>query len=393
MRFITDVIYMIIFNSTRKCIFFNRVTNQVHHQLYERIKIDTIRKANLKAHENNISNFFLRPDVYQEVIDGIIPIPARSRWFYDGSKFSCIDNRFVSLFKSDLSSFLKLIKKLTRALTSKRVAIELSGGLDTSLIICILKYLDFDPFLIGSKSSRYESRTESFIQDYFQQRFNSVKMFSSEETLPFSNLLSTPVHQLPSSSSLYYKFAKRTAEECAKEGVHILLSGMGFDALLCENPITDEINMLPDSWQTWMLDDGWFNENIYNNYGITYKLAAASQLIIKNVWALRHSEGEDLKKWWARNFFGEFLPSELVNYAYKADNSGGFLEGFLNAKTDIAELFKVAYEVTKSDSFSLASLNKLYDNVHLVDEQKDKLVLAQVSYANWIYGLIRDAAI
>jgi hypothetical protein len=30
------------------------------------------------------------------------------------------------------------------------------------------------------------------------------------------------------------------------------------------------------------------------------------------------------------------------------------------------------------------------NDIHLADDKKDKLLLARVSFANWIYGLVRD---
>ena len=168
---------------------------------------------------------------------------------------------------------------------------------------------------------------------------------------------------------------------------------MGFDALLCEHPTQENINLLPKSWKSWLLDDNWFNENIYNKFGITYKSGASSPIIIKKVWSMRNQEGEDLKKRWSREVFSDYLPKELVNYAYKADNSGGFIIGLLRSKTEISEAFKAAHRVTQLKEFSQNSLDSLLNNVHLADETKDKLILARVSFANWIYGLVREKII
>lgn len=382
---------MIINNPTRNYIYFNRKSEQVHNDLSDLINIDLIRKSNLKAHEKNISNFFSRPDQYQEVIDGISLVPPRSRWKFDGNKFHCLNERIVSSnFTNQKTELLQITKRLSSVFENKKIAVELSGGLDTSLVIGIIKYLGFDPFLVGMKSSRYELRTESFIQDKYADSFKNVCLLNANDSLPFSNLKTTPLHQYPSSSSLYYMHALRIAKECEKQGTNIILSGMGFDALLCEGINKIENNTMPNNWYTWMLDDNWFKENIYNKCNISYSSGAASQLIIKSIWALRKTQNEDLKKWWARNEFMEYLPTELVNYSYKADNSGGFLDGFINSKNDIADIFKVAYDITKFEEFSVNELNDLYANVHLVDENKDKLILGRVSFANWIYGLVRE---
>lgn len=385
---------MTINNPSRNYIYFNRKTKQVHYALYELINIDLIRKAKLKAHEKNISNFFSRPDQYLEVIDGISLIPPRSRWKFDGNKFHCLNERVVSTnFNNEISELLQIAKRLSSLFENKKIAIELSGGLDTSLVIGIIKHLGFDPFLVGMRSSRYELRTESFIQDKYADSFKNVCLLNANDSLPFSNLKTTPLHQHPSSSSLYYTHALQIAKECEKQGINIILSGMGFDALLCESVNKIENNTMAKSWHTWMLDDNWFKENIYNNYNISYASGAASQLIIKSIWTLRKGQKEDPKKWWARNEFKKYLPAELANYSYKADNSGGFVDGFINSKNDIADIFKVAYEITKFKEFSANALNDLSANVHLADESRDKLILGRVSFANWIYGLVREKII
>lgn len=382
---------MIINNPTRSYIYFNRKSEQVHIDLSDFLNIDLIRKSNLKAHEKNISNFFSRPDQYQEVIDGVSLVPPRSRWKFDGNKFHCLNERIVSSnFTNQKSELLQITERLSSVFENKKIAIELSGGLDTSLVIGIIKHLGFDPFLVGMRSSRYELRTESFIQDIYADSFKNVCLLNANDSLPFSNLKTTPLHQYPSSSSLYYTHALRIAKECEKQETNIILSGMGFDALLCESVNKTENNTMPKNWYTWMLDDNWFRENIYSKYNMSYSSGAASQLIIKSIWALRKTQNEDIKKWWARNAFKEYLPTELVNYSYKADNSGGFLDGFLNARNDISDIFNVAHEITKFKEFNQNELNALYANVHLVDENKDKLILSRVSFANWIYGLARE---
>jgi hypothetical protein len=381
-------------NPTRKYIYFNKSTGNIHDNLFELLNIGLIKNANLKAHENNISNYFSRPDKYQEVIEGIYPIPPRSIWKYEHDKFYNLNDRNIpSNITPDFAELLKIIEKLSKPFLHKKIGIELSGGLDTSIVIGLIKHLGFNPFLVGIKSNRYELRTESYIQEKYANKQANVCLKDSSESLPFSNLFSCPIHQLPSSTSLYYMHALQIAKESSERGINIILSGMGFDALLCENPIQENINLLPESWKSWMLDDNWFNENIYGKYGITYKSGAASPLLIKKVWAMRKGEGEDLKKWWGRKMFSDYLPKELVNYAYKADNSGEFLDGFLNSKNEISTIFKVAHEVTNLEELSQNSLDSLFHNVHLVDETKDKLILARVSFANWIFGLIREKII
>ena len=63
------------------------------------------------------------------------------------------------------------------------------------------------------------------------------------------------------------------------------------------------------------------------------------------------------------------------------------MDGFLNAKNEIADLYKLAFELTKNKEFSTVAFDKLYESLQLSDENKIKLILGRVSFANWIYGL------
>lgn len=382
---------MIISNPTRYYVFFNRQTNLIHNEIYGIIDLDKLKNANLKAHEKNISLYCPRPDEYSEVIEGIIPIPPRSRWDYDGKRFHCINHASVSSnFEPDFAGLISICKRLLSVNVDKKIAVELSGGLDTAIIIGLLEHLGVSPFLVGIRSSRYEFRTESYIQDSYKKMFKSVNLIDDKEALPFKDLQSAPLHQLPSSTSLYYKVASRIAEECHKEEMDIVYNGMGFDALLCDHPNSSKNNTIPNSWHSWMLDDNWLNEHVYHKYNLAYISAAASSLIVKSVWALRQNQGEDAKKWWGRSAFKEMIPNELVNYAYKADNSGKFLDGLYAAENDISKIFNTTYSITKFKEFSPSAFSQLFDALHLADENKDKLILARLSFATWIYGLARE---
>jgi hypothetical protein len=382
---------MIINNPKRKYVYFNQANFQQYDNLLELIDINIIRNANLEAHVKNISNFFSRPDKNYEVFEGINLIPPRTKWLLEGQKYYSLNQNNVYInYINSKSDFINILKRICSVLINKKIAIELSGGLDTSIIIGLINKLGIEPFLIGSVSSRYEFRTESFIQYKYLKTFKQGCLLSENNSLPFSSLKETPLHQYPSSSSLYYMHALNIAKECEIHGVEILLSGMGFDTLLCDSLSNYKKSEMPNNWYKWMLDDNWFNENIFDKVNITYCSAAASQVIIQSIFELRKSLEEDLKKKWARNYFQEYLPKELVNYSYKADNSGGFLDGFNNAENTIREIFKVAFEITLFQEFNIIELDKLFKNSHLVNEETDKLILGRVSFANWLYGLVRD---
>ena len=382
---------MIINNSSRKFVYYDRKTNIIYDEIYDKINLSLVKKINIKAHDINTAQFYFRPDIYNEVIEGIIPIPPRTRWKYDSGRFSSLNNKYVSKnFRPEISELTYITKKICSVLFKKKIAIELSGGLDTSLVIGIIQDLGYEPSLIGITSSRYEYRTEAYIQEKFNKTNNTSLLINSYESLPFSNLKSTPLHQLPSPTSIFYKNVLLISNECSKKKIEIVLSGNGFDALLCENTENLKDNLLPENWYPWMLDDNWLNEYIFNKQNIFYSSAAGSQLLINCIYSLRKNQKEDLKKMWARRFFSKYLPIELVNFGYKADYSGAFLDGFLVSKKEISDIFEVAYDVTDIKEFSPSAFQNLYFDAHFPNEELDKLRISRVSLANWIFGLVRD---
>lgn len=374
-------------NPHNRISFFNRDTNSVHECITALLTADKIRTSSVAAHEYNISNFVPRPDQYREVIHGIVPIPPRSRWLFDGNTF--FSNNSSMTLDQGKSNLLAASKRLLATLDGKKIAVELSGGLDTGVIIGLLDHLGIEPTLIGSRSSKYEFRTESIIQEILSRRFLDSHLLPKTKSLPFSDLLCTPVHQLPSSTSLFHAHSTRIAALCSELSINILLSGMGLDILFCEETQHIGNQGPPDTWSTWMLDDNWFNEYIFEPRGICYKSAAASTSLIRTIWSMRRCQKEDVQKWWARDTFSDFLPAELSKFAYKADNSGDFIDGLLTAEKDIQILFKAIYELTKFDQFNQNSFNSLVGNAIKNDNATIKTIMARVSFANWIYGLAK----
>lgn len=382
---------MDVANKTDKYTYFNKKSYLQDENVWDFLTLETIRKANLNAHEFNTSFFIDRPDRYQEVIPGIIPIPPKSRWLYNGQYFISKNNAFISHDHNvDFDELLKTVGRLINLIKKLPIGVDFSGGLDTSIIIALLEHFNIKPFLIGLKSSRYEFRTETKIQNIYTDKFNTALLIKFEEHLPFSNLTKTPIHQLPSSSSLFYSMGNQLALKYKENGIKIVLNGNGADALLCDYPLMDGENRHPESWFKWMMDNNWLNEYVFSTYGIKYKPAAATKSLIKIIWLMRNREQEDIKKIWARRLFANYLPTELVNYTYKTDHSGLYIDGLWNSINEISEIFKVAYDITKYEEFKQSSMNALLNNLQKNEDEQEKLIRSRLSFANWIYGLVRD---
>lgn len=377
-------------NRNRKYTYFNRESDSQHESIWELLTPERVASANPHAHDFNSSFFVPRPDQYREVIPGIVPIPPRSRWIYDGQRFISHNNPVVLQHrKADLDSLLHICERLLVLSRNGAVGGDLSGGLDTSIVIELLKHFHVKVLLIGMKNSRYEFRTESVIQKYYANGFENSLLLNYEEHFPFSNLLTTPVHQLPSASSLFYSRAMQAAIKYRENEINTVFNGNGIDALLCEFPLKDGDQRHPESWFIWMMDDNWLNEYVFSTYGINYVPAAASKFLVDLIWLMRSGEQEDLRKRWGRRFFKDFLPKELVSYTYKADFVGTYMDGLWNSMQEISKIFSVTHSITDRHEFSQSSLEALVDKLERNDDEQKKLINSRVSFANWVSGLAK----
>lgn len=378
-------------NRRRDVVYFDRTRGRLVTDIWEYLTPDTLRKASLAAHERNMLLYVFRPDQYREVLPGLVPIPPRSRWVFDGRTFVLNDMRTArggspaSVHRLVLSA-----ARLWNAIRSGGVAVELSGGLDTSIVIGILARLGARPLLIGMCTDRFEFRTERTVQDTIVRRYGNAHLVPYEAYLPFKDILLTPAHQLPSPSSVFHAQGAPIAALCQEHGVSLALSGMGLDALFCDDMRQWGADPVSRPCYPWMLDDEWFNEYVYKPHGIRCVSAGASSALIRGICALRNGLASDPHKLWARSSFAEFLPCELTRFAYKADHNGLYVEGLQKAYHDICELFRVAYDVTLLNEFSPRECAILMRDCHAVDDKRDKTLLGRISFAAWIYAIMRD---
>ena len=349
--------------------------------IWDLLTIDSIKKANYLNHFYNTSHLIQSPDIYHTVIPNIYPIPSRSRWIISNNVFKCSQSLQVSKNNLETDS---IISKITNPLKKYKIGVELSGGLDSSIIIGALISNNVNPYLIGFFSKRFEFRTECFIQDLYKKKANEFALIDSDEILPFQNLLDTPKHQLPYHSSLWYYAKKHIGILCKNNNVDILFNGMAGDAIFCEK-VFDSI---PYAWHNWMMDYGWFNEYVFSQNQIKY-LPVYSKALIEQIFKLRLGQDYDAQKNWAREYFKKYLPRELVDFNYKADHIGELLSGIKNSYKDVLELFRFTYDIIGDKEFSSEKFQKLYDNIEKYDDNQLTEIFAKVSYANWIYSILK----
>lgn len=382
----------LIYNPHRTVAYYDAASGMLRREIWELLTLNKLRVANYKAHESNISNFIVRPDKHISVLNGIVAIPPRSIWLRDGIKWSVFPSAGSSPKKTGLDEINQIVKRLLRVVGKKEMAIELSGGLDTSIIIGLLKSLAMSPLLVGFTSDKFEFRTEKYIQDLYAGNTDAV-LLPQTKCLPFSGLRSCPSHQLPSSTSIFYTHALTIADFCASKKIRLLLSGMGFDGLLCDSIPYQLTGRNVELWSPWTMDDNWFNEYVYSPKNIAYKSGAASRCLMRRLVALRAGENEDVQKRMARKLFENYLPVELVRYAYKSDSCTAFIEGFFENEKTVREIFGEARRITGSVEFKNDVIDVFLQNIQKNEDTTTKSILAKVSCATWLYCLSRDGKI
>jgi hypothetical protein len=374
---------MKIINDTYKYKYFNSNSLQLYEDIWDILTLNNLSSSSLVNHLYNSAHYVAKPNIYKPVIKDIYPIPPKSKWEFIENQFVNKDNLEIKLNKN--REFSEIIKKLIKTLKNYKIGVELSGGLDSSVIIGVLKHFKINPFLIGFKCDRYEFRTERIIQDFYVSNSSNSFLIDSKSVLPFSGLKMTPKHQLPNPSSLYHNLKLCIAKKCYLNKIEILFNGMAGDPFFSDNV---DGNKLPFNWQKWMLDNNWHNEYVFSKFKIIYTPTSNRQ-IAEFIFNHRINAGPDNSKKWARSYFSKYLPKELVKFQYKADHIGDLIEGIEESYADVLHIYSVAYEITKNKEFEKNQLDKLYDGIQKYDDRQIKNIIANISYANWLNSIVK----
>lgn len=371
---------MEINNHTNSYKYFNSLESKVFQNKFDFLNFESISNSNFTNHINNLSRGVERPDIYEEVIKDIYPIPPFSKWKYSERKFSLLDQPVESLKSrpNTVNSLIDLIRTKSKRLKSKKIAIELSGGLDSSIIIELLSLGGLEITLIGLISKNYEFRTERLIQEHYAKRYNSF-LIDSKDALPFTKLIDCPPHPLPTKKSLFFYQKEIIAKKCNEEKIDFLFNGIVGDTVFC-----DKIESR--KWNKWEFDTNWFNDFVFQPQNVSY-ITTNFDFVLNYFFNQRKNEESDPFKIWARNHFQDILPKILSNYYYKTDHFEEIIEGIYSAENDISETYKLTKKLTKNHLFTFENLGKDLNNFKVMNDQEINTFFAKVSYAVWIYSL------
>lgn len=359
-------------------------SDKIHSSIWTLLQSGLWKGADpLQFEQNNLLGVLKRSD-WKLVIPDLIPL-------YPGMEFNqttltTFDPTYVpSIFEADWDTVVAAASTFFNKFDGKKIGVQLSGGLDSSIIIGLLSYLKIPFYLVGMTTNRYEFRTERYIQNLLISLAKDTVLLDYNEYLPLSNLLDVPVHQYPELLSINYSSENAMALACQNFGIEVLLTGDGGDNLFAEE-IPDNPDQCP--WLPQVFSDPWPSEYIYGPRGVALVPFFADHGFMDCIFNLRRGKGEDNSKWWARKYFERILPRELVNYKYCADFWGLYVSGMQEAIPTIKVLFDQAFELTGNKIFSSSSTTSLLGQ-DMLDPKKEmyQTIEARIAFAVWLHEL------
>jgi hypothetical protein len=194
-----------------------------------------------------------------------------------------------------------------------------------------------------------------------------------------------PVHQVPDLLALNHEQDRLMAESCRRKGVEVLFSGGGGDVLLGSAAPVDPTEC---RWRPQTFADAFPAEVVYAPRGIEFRSFFADQGIVDAVYCLRRGQGGDVSKRWARKFFRDFLPRELVEFSYCADFWGRDIDGLLESTAEVRRIHGRAWKITRDPYFAEDRLEALLAE-DLLRPRKDlyQRIESRISSAVWVCGM------
>lgn len=332
---------------------------------------------------NNLIGVLKRKDA-KPVVGNFIPI-YKGMQYLDKEK-KAIDPTYVpKIFEADMDSFLTSAHLFFKQYENKKIGVQLSGGLDSSIIIGLLKHFQIPFYLVGLSTERYEFRTERHVQHLISKWAIESVLIDYENYLPLSNLQEVPKHQFPDLLVNNYSSNKAMALECERLGIQVLLTGEGGDNVFAESiPTEPELC----TWIPQSFGDTWLAEYVYTPFDVDIIPFYEDKSILDAIYNLRIGQGEDNSKLWARHFFKDFIPQELVNFTYCADFWGIYISGLQKAIPQMKILCNRAFELTQNLYFSKETIESLLSQ-DLLSAKKEvyQKIEARVALAVWVNSL------
>ena len=382
---------MKIKSHSQSYLFFVNLNSGERHEHIWNLILDgqwkNIRPENIEY--NNLKGLLQR-NAWKPVVGDILPVYPGMIWT-EGTKILTDPTYVPGKRLPTMDTFLNAAESFFQKYQGRQIGVQLSGGLDSSIIIGLLKHLHIPFKLIGMSSKRYEFRTERYVQQKLQELTDDSILLDYEQHLPMSDFCKVPPYEYPDLLALNFGPDNAMAKECNKIGIEVLLTGEGGDNVFAE-PISFNYNEC--TWLPQIFNNHWLAEVVYSPYGVDQVPFYADPGIMDAIYNLRLGQKEDNSKLWARNFFRDFLPAELINFTYCADFWGLYIDGLSQAIPVITELFSDAYDLTGHPYYSDTAIKDLLGQ-DLLHAKKEiyQAIEARTALALWLNTLKKNGAL
>jgi hypothetical protein len=365
-------------------LFYNTYSQEFFNDVSHELIFQFIKELNVRNFEFNTRKGVLNRNEWKNIFENYPIIYKGMKW--DAFKQKAVEVPFQPKINNvGWDDFLEVSNKFFNKFKDKKIAVQLSGGLDSSIIIGLLSFFKIPFWTVGISSNRYEFRTEKVIQKLLGKLSNDSILLDFESYLPFGDLKNIPTHCYPDIHAINFTTQNGMAQVCQDLGIEIFLTGDGGDILLGEAipSSTDQFRCYPQ-----VFCPEWIQENVYSPKGIELISFYSNNLIIDVLYNLRRGQKADNSKLWARNFCSRILPNELTDFDYKADFWGLYQSGFFNAIEEINILIHQAYDVFKIEQFAPKEWNPLIGkNLNRMDKNLYQIIESRIALAIWINSL------
>lgn len=304
--------------------------------------------------ENSIQGLLKRSQ-WKSIFHNRLVVYPGMHW---NAEQKCLEDQPIHLFieETSLRHLLKVVGAFFSRYDGQHIGVQLSGGVDSSLIIGFLRACGISYSLVGLSTERYEFRTERFVQLKLANECGHAELIDYEDCLPFSGLENVVAHAFPDMSSINFASDSAMATACNRLGIDVLLTGSGGDVIL-----GTEVSACPKNcdWRPQIFNYPWPKEVVYARHGVKLVSFFDDPSTVNALYNLRRGQHDDPQKLWARQYFCDFLPAELAEFTYCADFWGVYVDGLQNAIKTITNLHQEVHELTSMSYFLPNNLNRL----------------------------------
>lgn len=368
--------------------FLDRRSGEIVDSIWSELRLDGLwRRADFDAHEGNTLKGAGDRSDWQALFPEWFPLDTGQTWCPQTGRALDPVHLPNEIGEGSLEDFLEAAQTFFARFEGRKIGVQLSGGFDSSLIIGLLRHFGIPHGLVGMESDRYEFRTERIIQQKLAEQNSDVVLINEATCLPCSRLRSVPAHQVPDLLSLNHAQDYDMAQACKQLGIEVLLSGGGGDNLLGQEVLADPS---ASTWRPQTFTDSFPVDFAYRPEGIEFLSFFSDLGIVDALFRLRRGQVNDYGKLWARNFFRDFVPLELVEYTYCADFWGRSIDGLLSALESVRELHAEARDLTGNAYFEAEHLERLFaEDLYRPRKELYQRIEARISAAVWVVGLAK----